>query len=80
MSEPDHIDIKELLDDILSAYQNHLSINEIKWRHTVNDDEQFEFHVVTQVDILKKVQQSSLNSRKLCGYDWQPTVWSSSNN
>ncbi len=44
----DHIDIERPLDDILSAYQNHPSINEIKWRHTVDDDE---FHAVTQVDI-----------------------------
>ncbi len=42
MSEPYTIDIKGPLDDILSAYQNHHSINEIKWRHTVND-QQFEF-------------------------------------
>ncbi len=30
MSESDHIDIEGPLDDILSAYQNHRSINEIK--------------------------------------------------
>ncbi len=47
MSEPDYIEIEGPLDDILSAYQNHPSINEIKRRHTVNDDDQFEFHVVT---------------------------------
>ncbi len=70
MSEPDHIDMEGPLDDILSEYQNHHSINEIKRRHTVYDDEQFEFHVVTQVDIFKKL--SSWNSRKACGYDGQP--------
>ncbi len=42
----------------------------MKRRHTVNDDEQFEFRAVTQVDIFKKL--SSLNSRKACGYDGQP--------
>ncbi len=70
MSEPDHIDIEGPLDDILIAYQNHPSINEIKRRHTVDNDEQFEFHTVTQVDIFKKL--SSLNSRKACGSDGQP--------
>ncbi len=70
MSEPDHIDIKGPLDDILSAYQNHPRINEIKRRYLVNDDEQFEFHAVTQVDIFKIL--SSLNSRKACGYDGPP--------
>ncbi len=54
MSEHDHFDIEGPLDHILSAYQKHTSINEIKWRHTVNDDKQFEFHAVTQVDIFKK--------------------------
>ncbi len=70
MSEPDHIDIEGPLDDILSAYQNHPSINEIRQRHSVDDDEQFEFHVVTQVDIFKTL--SSLNSRKVCCYHGQP--------
>ncbi len=69
MSEPDHIDIEGPLDDILSAYKNHPSINKIKWRHNVNDDEQFEIQALTQVDIFKKL--SSLNSRKACGYDGQ---------
>ncbi len=70
MSEPVHIDIEGPLADILSAYQNYPSINEIKRRHTVDDDEQFEFHAVTQVDIFKTL--SSLNSRKACGYDGKP--------
>ncbi len=30
MSKLDHIDIEGPLDDILSAYQNHPSLNEIK--------------------------------------------------
>ncbi len=70
MSEPDHIDIEGALDDILSAYQNHHGINEIKRRRTVDDDVQFEFHLVTQVDIFKKL--SSLNNRKACRYHEQP--------
>ncbi len=66
MREPDHIDIEGSLGDILSAYLNHFSINEMKERHTVNDDEQFEFHSVTQVDIFKTL--SSLSGIKACGY------------
>ncbi len=36
MSEPDHIDIEGPLDDIISTYQNHSSINEMKRKHTHN--------------------------------------------
>ncbi len=52
MNELHHIDFDGPLDNILSAYQNHPS--DIQWRHTVND-EQSEFHALTQVDTLKQV-------------------------
>ncbi len=76
MSEPDHIVIEAPLDDILLAYQNHPSIVKIKRRHTVYDGKHFEFHVITQVDIFKKL--SNLNSRNVCGYDGQLPFSSSS--